>query len=141
LADAAPDARARKIADQALGRRGEAVAEATALGRGWQPWRRNVRVDGAEVDLAMLRKTGEQTELLVAEVKTSRAPIADLVGRWPMRRQRRLWRAAELLCEACGADRVEVALITVVLQGDRQVVTWWVAQAPLDCSRSGSAPC
>ncbi len=115
-----------------MGQRGEAVAEATACTRGWQPWQRNARVDGAEVDLAMLRQRDGNIELLVAEVKTSRAPIHDPVRRWPPRRQQRLWRAAEQLGEACRAERVEVALIAVVLQADRETVTWWQVEAPAD---------
>ncbi len=130
MAEPASESRARKAADRALGQRGEAVAEATACTRGWQPWQRNARIGGIEVDLAMLRQREGRTELLVAEVKASRLPIEDPVGRWPLRRQRRLWQAAEALCVACSADRVELALIGVVLQADRETVTWWVVEAP-----------
>lgn len=121
---------AAKLADQALGRRGEDVAYATACGRGWQPWQRNARVTGTEVDLAMRRQSDNRLELLVAEVKTSRRPIVDTSQRWPLQRQRRLWAAAEVLCGQCGADRVEVSLITVVLSHDLQKVTWLQALPP-----------
>ncbi|MSQ83646.1 MAG: hypothetical protein EXR77_12305 [Myxococcales bacterium] len=121
---------AAKLADQALGRRGEDVACATACGRGWQPWQRNARVAETEVDLAMRRQSDNRLELLVAEVKTSRRTFVDASQRWPLQRQRRLWAAAEVLCEQCGADRVEVSLITVVLSHDLQKVTWLQALPP-----------
>lgn len=122
----APEAKLAALRD---GARGEALALSWATGQGWQLYGRRLRVEGCEVDLALVRqRPGEPKELLLLEVKTSRRAGGDHAERWRKAQQARLWGAAEALMIQSESQQVQVGLIVVTLQADRQHLQWLAAE-------------
>lgn len=119
----------QKLLALQTGERGEERALRWAEEQGWRLHGRRLRVAGTEVDLAMLRPIREtDLELLLLEVKTSLGAPVDHAGRWSRAQQARLWRAAEVLLEQCGACQVQVGLVLVTLGKDREHLQWLRAE-------------
>jgi Holliday junction resolvase-like predicted endonuclease len=111
------------------GERGETLALRWAMAQGWQLYGQRLRVERCEVDLAMVReKPGQPRELLLIEVKTSRRQGGDHALRWGKAQQARLWGAAEALMNQSNSQQVQVALVVVTLQADREHVRWLIAE-------------
>lgn len=119
----------QKLLALQTGERGEERAQRWAEAQGWQLYGRRLRVAGTEVDLALLRPISDtDVELLLLEVKTSLGAPVDHAERWSRAQQARLWRAAELLLEQCGACQVQVGLVLVTLGKDREHLQWLRAE-------------
>jgi Holliday junction resolvase-like predicted endonuclease len=109
---------------QETGRRGEELALELARDRGWQPWLGNVPIAGHEADLVCMRQGRDGREGLLLEVKTTRDARADLAPRLGLAQQKRLWRMAEVLVEQHDLHAIEVAVVLVRLQPDREHALW-----------------
>lgn len=120
--------RQARLDAQETGRRGEELALQLARDRGWQPWLGNVPIAGHEADLVCMRDGPKGREGLLLEVKTTRDPHAQLETRLGVAQTKRLWRMAEVLVEQHDLHTIEVAVVLVRLQSDREHAVW----IPLD---------
>ncbi len=120
--------RDERLRAQATGKDGEAMAAELARQRGWQPWLGNVRIAGGEADLVCMREGPHGREGLLLEVKTTRNGRADLTTRLGHAQTRRLWKMANALCIQHDLHSIEVAVVLVRLQPDREHVEWLVLE-------------
>lgn len=114
---------------QRTGERGEELALRWAVEQGWTLYGRRLRLERCEVDLAMVRQTPDAArELLLIEVKTSRRQDPDHAQRWSKAQQARLWSAAETLMIQSESQHVQIALVVVTLQAEREHLQWLAAE-------------
>ena len=82
---------------QTTGKRGEAIAAAELMNRGWSVVARNLRTRAGEADVVAVRPCQGRRRAIVVEVKTTRGE-RELTARVDERKVARLWAIAHQIC-------------------------------------------
>ncbi|MSP90873.1 MAG: hypothetical protein EXR79_03570 [Myxococcales bacterium] len=107
------------------GRRGEAEAVACVEARGYAVVQRNWRLAGGEADVIGVRLAPDgQREGVLVEVKASRTNRGGLGERLGPAQGKRLWKMAAQAAEWLELEKMEVALVLVVVGDDGVRVRW-----------------